>query len=577
MADMMDISVLIDEFLEDANGHVEAVETALMELEKRWAEGVFDETLLTLLLGSLHTLKGNSGMMGFTPVQQYIHRLESALKNVQERTIPLSSAVFEALYAAVSTLRHNFSKLAADHKAPLDFSDETLSLELNFFGKAVVSGESQANEVRLSPQPREKGADASYITQKSSTLKVSFEKLDELLNLVGELVIHRTALTSLEKKLQEKLADRELLVAFSEASQLIGKSSTDLREAIMKARMLPIKTVFQRFQRLVRDHSQKSGKKINLRFSGEETELDKTVIDEIGEPLLHLIRNAVDHGIESVDERKRSGKPPTGTITLSACHESNHIVIAVEDDGRGIDPDRIRNSAIAKGLIGTDEAQRLSSQELLQLVFLPGFSTSSEVNETSGRGIGLDVVNKIVTGFNGMIDISGTPGSGTRFTIKLPLTLAIITALMVQVGGGIFAIPLAGVLESIRVRKDEIHEIGSGEVINLRDRLLPIRRLDRLFNMPHNEQREQDYIVVVGSGEKRGGLVVDRLLGQQEIVIKALDDYLGDLPGISGGTVLGDGSISMIIDTGSILAGINESSKSRTFVNKDGRSVNDGE
>lgn len=577
MADMMDISVLIDEFLEDANGHVEAVETALMELEKRWAEGVFDETLLTLLLGSLHTLKGNSGMMGFTPVQQYIHRLESALKNVQERTIPLSSAVFEALYAAVSTLRHNFSKLAADHKAPLDFSDETLSLELNFFGKAVVSAESQANEVRLSPQPREKGADASYITQKSSTLKVSFEKLDELLNLVGELVIHRTALTSLEKKLQEKVADRELLVAFSEASQLIGKSSTDLREAIMKARMLPIKTVFQRFQRLVRDHSQKSGKKINLRFSGEETELDKTVIDEIGEPLLHLIRNAVDHGIESVDERKRSGKPPTGTITLSACHESNHIVIAVEDDGRGIDPDRIRNSAIAKGLIGTDEAQRLSSQELLQLVFLPGFSTSSEVNETSGRGIGLDVVNKIVTGFNGMIAISGTPGSGTRFTIKLPLTLAIITALMVQVGGGIFAIPLAGVLESIRVRKDEIHEIGSGEVINLRDRLLPIRRLDRLFNMPHNEQREQDYIVVVGSGEKRGGLVVDRLLGQQEIVIKALDDYLGDLPGISGGTVLGDGSISMIIDTGSILAGINESSKSRTFVNKDGRSVNDGE
>jgi len=574
--DMMDVSVLIDEFLEDANGHVEAVEVALMEIEKRWSNGVFDETLLTLLLGSLHTLKGNSGMMGFTPVQQYVHTLESALKTVQERVVPFSGAVFEALYAAVSGLRRNFSRLAADHKAPLDFSEEILSLDQHFFRREVLPAEALAAAAPSTPQLKEKGPDVSYVTQKSSTLKVSFEKLDELLNLVGELVIHRTSLNTLEKRLQEKVSDRELLEAFSEASQMIGKSSSDLREAIMKARMLPIKSVFQRFQRLVRDHSQKSGKKINLRFVGEETELDKTVIDEIGEPLLHLIRNAVDHGIESVDERIRNGKSPSGTITLSACHESNHIVIAVEDDGRGIDPDRIRSSAIAKGLIGADEAQRLSAQETLQLVFLPGFSTSSEVNETSGRGIGLDVVSKIVTSFNGMIDISGAPGCGTRFTIKLPLTLAIITALMVEVGEGIFAIPLAGVLESIRIRTDEIHEIGAGEVINLRDRLLPIRRLDRFFNMPHQEQREQEYIVVVGSGEKRGGLVVDRLLGQQEIVIKALDDYLGDLPGISGGTVLGDGSISMIIDTGSILAGLNENTKTRTVANTDGRSVKDG-
>jgi two-component system chemotaxis sensor kinase CheA len=566
---MVDVSVLIDEFLEDAAGHLEAVETALLELEKRWAGGVFDAALLTLLLGSLHTLKGNSGMMGFAPVQQYIHRLESALKNVQEQAVPLSGAVFEALYASVNALRHNFSRLAADPGALLDFSEELAALELLFFGSGTRVDTSLPTENRSAPLLKTQGDEVAFVTQKSSTLKVGFEKLDELLNLVGELVIHRTSLTALEKRLQEKVSDRELLEAFSEASQLIGKSSTDLREAIMKARMLPIRTVFQRFQRLVRDHSKKSGKQISLRFAGEETELDKTVIDEIGEPLLHLIRNAVDHGIESVDERKRSGKPASGTITLSACHESNHIVIAVEDDGRGIDPDRIRSSAIAKGLIGADEAQGLSPTEALQLIFLPGFSTSSEVTETSGRGIGLDVVKKIVTGFNGMIDITGTPGTGTRFTIKLPLTLAIISALMVEVGGGIFAIPLAGVLESIRIRADEIHGIGAGEVINLRDRLLPIKRLDRFFRMKPGEQQEQEYIVVVGSGEKRGGLVVDRLLGQQEIVIKALDDYLGDLPGISGGTVLGDGSISMIIDIGSILAGMNEHAKVRTFANAD--------
>lgn len=568
MDGVIDISLLIEEFLDDANGHVEAVETSLMELEKRWSEGVLDDTLLTLLLGNLHTLKGNSGMMGFTPVQQYVHKLESALKNVQERTVPLSVTVFEAFYSAVSALRSNFTRLAADPKTVLDFSDEVMSLDMLFFNQTMQS----AASTPLQPQFKPRGEDVSYITQKSTTLKVSFEKLDELLNLVGELVIHRTSLNALEKRLQEKVTDRALLEAFSEASQLIGKSSTDLRESIMKARMLPIKSVFQRFQRLVRDHSQKSGKEILLRFEGEETELDKTVIDEIGEPLLHLIRNAVDHGIESVEERRRAGKASTGVITLSACHESNHIVIAVEDDGRGMDPDRIRTSAVAKGLIGEEEAESLSPQEVLQLLFLPGFSTSSEVTETSGRGIGLDVVKKIVTSLNGMIDISGTPGVGTRFTIKLPLTLAIITALMVEVGGEIFAIPLSGVLESIRIHADEIHEVGAAEVINLRDHLLPIRHLDSFFGMKRAVERDLEYVVVVGSGEKRGGLVVDRLLGQQEIVIKALDDYLGDLPGISGGTVLGDGSISMIVDISSILSGMKSNTKERTFANTEKRS-----
>jgi len=557
----IDISVLMEEFLEDANGHLEAVEVSLMELEKRWAEGLLDETLLTLLLGNLHTLKGNSGMMGLIPVQQYIHKLESALKKVQEGTVSISATVFEAFYTAVSSLRSSFSRLTLDATSMVDFSDEMMALDMLFFNSTETERESLSNEAQLQSPFKGRGEDLSYITQKSTTLKVSFEKLDELLNLVGELVIHRTSLNALEKRLQEKSADRALLEAFSEASQLIGKSSTDLREAIMKARMLPIRSVFQRFQRLVRDHSQKSGKEIRLRFEGEDTELDKTVIDEIGEPLLHLIRNAVDHGIESVEERRRTGKPAAGVLTLSACHESNHIVIAVNDDGRGMDPDRIRCSAVAKGLLGEDEAGALPAGEVLNLLFLPGFSTSSEVTETSGRGIGLDVVKKIVTSLNGMIDISSDPGRGTRFTIKLPLTLAIITALMVEVGGEIFAVPLSGVLESIRINAGEIHQIGATEVINLRDHLLPICRLDNFFRMNRMQEREHEYVVVVGSGEKRGGLVVDRLLGQQEIVIKALDDYLGELPGISGGTVLGDGSISMIVDVSSILSGMKSINK----------------
>ncbi|HXC93500.1 MAG TPA: chemotaxis protein CheA [Geobacteraceae bacterium] len=549
---MVDISVLIEEFLDDATGHIEAVEVALMEMEKRWSDGVHDQSLITLLLGNLHTLKGNSGMMGFTPVQQYVHRLESALKLVQDGTAPLSSTMFEVLYSAISALRSNLSRLSVDPKAFLDFSDELQALDLNFISQSPL--DRAAVDVEVAPKLKTKGEDLAYITHKSTTLKVGFEKLDELLNLVGELVIHRTALNALEKRLKEKVSDRELLDSFNETSLLIGKSSTDLREAIMKARMLPIKSVFQRFQRLVRDHCHKSGKEISLRFEGEETELDKTVIDEIGEPLLHLIRNAADHGIESPAERRNTGKSPAGTITLKASHESNHIVISVEDDGKGMDPDKIRDSAVAKGLIGIEEAEALSTQEVLQLLFLPGFSTSTEVTETSGRGIGLDVVKKIVTSLNGMIDISGTVDIGSRFTIKLPLTLAIITALMVEVSGETLAIPLSGVLESIRINGDEIHDVGEIEVVNLRDRLLPIHRLDRFFWQKSNAGRDHEYIVVVGSGEKRAGLVVDRLIGQQEIVIKALDDYLGELPGISGGTVLGDGSISMIVDISSILS-----------------------
>ncbi len=540
MADNMDMSSLFAEFLDDATGHLDAAETSLIELERCSGEGISGEGYVTLLLGNLHTLKGNSGMMGFTPLQQYLHKLESVLKLVADGTVPFNAIVIETFYGAVNVLRDALRKLAENPAVSLDFTDELMMLE------CIISG--VAGDTAGVIQKREKKEDFGYITQKSSTLKVNFEKLDELLNLVGELVIHRTTLLSLETKLKDAVAERTLIEAFNEASQLIGKSAAELRESIMKVRMLPIKVVFQRFNRLVRDLSCRHDKEIRLVFEGEETELDKTVIDEIGEPLLHLIRNAVDHGFESPAERQKLGKPPVGTLILRACHESNHIVVSVEDDGRGMSASHIRASAVEKGLLDSQEAEALSEQECFHLVFLPGFSTSSEITETSGRGIGLDVVKKIVTSFNGIIEINSTPGIGTRFIIKLPLTLAIIQALMVEVAGEIFAIPLSGVLESIKIGASEIHEVAAGEMIRLRDRLLPIFRLDRCFGLRNDNVNETEYVVVVGSGEKRGGLVVHRLIGQQEVVIKALDDYLGELKGVSGGTVLGDGRISLILD-----------------------------
>lgn len=538
------MTVLLEEFLEDANGHLEAAETSLLELERRSSTGV-DNTILALLLGNLHTLKGNAGMMGFSTLQQFVHKIESTVKKLEDEKLLLTGSLFEALYASINSIREALQQLQLNPAISPDFSDAHMLLDY------IMSSNVGQVTVEKNSLTYANKEEYGYITQKSTSLKVNFSKLDELLNLVGELVIHRTTLTALDGRMKDAISDRSLLDDFTESSQLIGKTAADLREAIMKVRMLPVKVVFHRFNRLVRDLSRLHNKNILLSFSGEDTELDKTVIDEIGEPLLHLIRNAIDHGIESPVDRKRLGKSETGTICLSAWHESNHIVISVQDDGRGMSADSIKASAIIKGLINTETAEHLSSQEALQLVFLPGFSTSDEVTETSGRGIGLDVVKKTVTSFNGIIEINSRPGYGTTFIIKLPLTLAIISALMVDVAGQTYAIPLSGVLESIRIEEHEIHQVAEGEIIKLRDRLLPIFRLDKFFGIQNGSNPDSYYVVIVGSGEKQGGLVVGRLVGQQEIVIKALDDYLGDIPGISGGTVLGDGKISLIIDIAS--------------------------
>lgn len=539
----MDMSVLLDEFIEDAAGHLEGVETALLGLEKRFAGGAVDEALITGILGNLHTIKGNSGMMGMVSLQQFLHRLESIFKQVLEKKLALSPGFFETVYAALSGIRETLAKLAEDPAHQPDFSDMVMLLECLTAGGMEEGGLRAATEVK---------DDAGYMGHKSGTLKVNFEKLDDLLNLVGELVIHRTALLALEARIKES-SDKSLAVDFAQSSQLIGETAAQLREAIMKTRMLPVKVVFQRFNRLVRDLCRRHGKEVDLVFVGEETELDKTVIDEIGEPLLHLIRNAVDHGIEIPEMRRQSGKSAKGTLTLRARHENSHMVISIEDDGKGISPERVRNSAVAKGLIDTQQARGLSDREALQLIFMPGFSTREEVTETSGRGIGLDVVKNTVASFNGMIDMESTMGVGTTFTLKLPLTLAIITSLMVEVSGEKFAIPLSGVLESIKVNREDIHQVADGQVIQLRDRLLPLVRVNRFFGLSREVEDENAYVVVVGSGERRGGLVVDRLLGQQEIVIKAMDDYLGNLPGIAGGTILGDGKIALIFDIASLL------------------------
>jgi len=318
---------------------------------------------------------------------------------------------------------------------------------------------------------------------------------------------------------------------------------------VMKIRMLPIDQLFKRYPRLVRDLTHRTDKDIRLVTKGEETELDKMVIESISDPLIHIIRNAVDHGIETVSERKRLGKPGQATLTLEAYHESDHIVVEITDDGRGIDPKRIKAKALEKGMFDKEELDRMSEMDIIRIIMEPGFSTAEKTTETSGRGVGMDVVRKNVERLNGMIEISSKVGQGTKMRIKIPLTMAIIQALMVRVGKEKFTVPLTSVEETLRIFRHEISQIEGVDVIYIRDTTMPIFRLGKIYSIDRSEEDEDKmFVVVVSTGTQEVGLVVDELLGQEEVVIKPLADYLRSGSGFGGATILGDGGISLILD-----------------------------
>lgn len=396
------------------------------------------------------------------------------------------------------------------------------------------------------------GAAAGEGNTQVHTIRVDTVRMDNLINLVGEMVITRTRLVQIGLDLKKEHRTDPLVNNLNETNVYLGRLMNDLQESVMRLRMVPIGTVFSRFPRLVRDLSRKTGKDIELVLKGEDTELDKTVVEVIGDPLMHLIRNSVDHGIESPAERKASGKPETGRIILDAYHEGNHIAILVTDDGAGLPLAKIRQKAVSRRMIG--EREELSDRDIADLIFLPGFSTAEKVTDISGRGVGMDVVKKALNNLGGMIDIDTHRGQGTTFTIRLPLTLAIIQALLVEVGDEIYAVPLSSVLETLLVQRSDIKTVGGLPMVQLRGHTLPLISLQEKFALPKQENPGQEvFVVVVGLGEKSIGLVVDGLRGQQEIVIKSLGDLLNNLPGIAGATILGDGKVTLILDIGSLI------------------------
>ncbi|WP_340673271.1 chemotaxis protein CheA [Brevibacillus agri] len=381
------------------------------------------------------------------------------------------------------------------------------------------------------------------------TVRVDVDLLENIMNLVGELVIDQTRIAQVGNLLRDRYSTDETIDDLEQISNHFNRIIGELQESVMKTRMLPIEQLFSRFPRMVRDLSRTLNKEVNLLLEGKETELDRTVIEEIGDPLIHLIRNSMDHGIEEPEVRKNLGKSPKGTITIKASHQENQVVLTVEDDGAGINAQKVKESAICKQLIPAQNAEMMSQQELINLIFLPGFTTAQSVSDISGRGVGMDIVRNHIEKLNGLIDVETRLGEGTKFTIKLPLTLAIVRGLLIKLNNTIYALPMSCVIEIVRMSKKEIRSIKGQSVVKIRDKVFPLIRLHDYFRMPSGKTNAKNvFIVVVGLAEKRLGLVVDELIGSQEIVVKSIGSYIGQVEGVSGATILGDGSVALILD-----------------------------
>lgn len=384
------------------------------------------------------------------------------------------------------------------------------------------------------------------------TVRVDVERLDMLMNLVGELVISRTQLEQIGDGLKSLEDISDEVKGLIEVTLHIGRITSDLQEEIVKARMLPIERVFNKFPRMIRDLAKKCNKEVEFTISGKETELDRSVIEEIGDPLIHILRNAIDHGVESPDERIKIGKPAIAEISLAARHQEGQIVIEVEDDGRGIDCQTLRNKAVDSGLIGQEVASRMSDHEAVQLIFNSGISTAKQVTHLSGRGVGMDIVRTNIEKLNGTVEVFTELGKGSKFTIKLPLTLAIIQALLTSVAGRVFAIPLNLIVETIRLEPELVKFVNQRETLIVRGSVLPLLRLNSVFGISQNGN-DRYFVVIVSFGGSKIGFVVDSLVGEQEIVVKSLGNYICNIKGISGATILGDGRVALIVDAPSMV------------------------
>lgn len=522
-----------------------------------------DLELLNEIFRSAHTIKGTSSFLGFTQLTELAHKMEDVLNRLRHEGLRVTPEIMDVLLEAVDHIKVLLEGIKVREVKEVDLCGIMGKLthileaegEASEKGLALTQVEEPRAEEAIREEAEPPGAKFLKSRQKSAkdqseqTIRVDVERLDNLMNLIGELVLSRNRLAQLCSRMEEEYRGSGLMEQLNEVASRINFITSELQMAVMRTRMLPIGKVFNKFPRIVRDLVREKGKEVELVITGEDTELDKSVVDEINDPLVHLIRNAIDHGIEPPEERVRLGKPYKGTVKLYAYHEGSYIVIGIEDDGRGMDVEQIKRKAVEKGLVTRAEVARMGFQDALNLIFTPGFSTAEQITDVSGRGVGMDVVKTTLVRLNGMIEINTKLGVGSRIILKLPLTLAIIQGLLVEVGKELFIIPLASVLETTRITPDQVRTVNQQEVILLRDRPLPIIRLGDLFRLPFREDGHRWlYVVVVGLAEKQYGLVVNAIKGQEEAVIKPLGKCLDRAKGVAGATIMGNGRVRLILD-----------------------------
>ncbi|MFC5702496.1 chemotaxis protein CheA [Cohnella faecalis] len=441
-------------------------------------------------------------------------------------------------------------ELAAEARSWVDVDE----VELLECGAERLAAKDRRAKEELSTSEEPIAITTAGAKSRGQTIRVSVDRLDHMMNLVGELVIDQTRFIQVERALGQKFGTNEAVTELEQISDHLARVVGDLQESVMKVRMLPIDQLFSRFPRLVRDLCHSLGKEVEFLIEGKETELDRTLIEEIGDPLIHLIRNAIDHGVEDPADRRAAGKSECGKLTVSAYHEDNQVVIVVADDGSGIDGGRLLRKAVDTGVISAAEAEAYSERQAVDLIFHPGLSTASSVSDISGRGVGMDIVRAGIEKMNGIIDVETERGRGTRFKIRLPLTLAIITGLLTEVGDQTFILPMSNVSEIVRIDPKAIARVNGVPVLTLRGQVIPITWLHDQFGLSRQAgSRKQIPIVVIGRADKRMALAVDRLVGNQDVVIKSLGGYIGQVEGIAGATILGSGKVALILEIGGIM------------------------
>ncbi len=590
-----DMKEIVESFIIETKEILEKLDVDLIELEKR----PDDSELLNQIFRSFHTIKGTSGFLGLEKLPHVTHQCEDILNKLRKGEAALNEDLMDGIILAfdtikelikaielsqnedvgtekvsvileglIATLESGKQKIPAVQQAsPIENKEEIKTSEINTPADNKPEFNETENRIDRTPISDEpstkhdeiKSAKQEVISknnftqlQKDNTIRVDVSRLDALLDIVSELVLGRNRLFEVATKFSIEDEGNKYSKDFNEVTKQIDLMTTELQLVSMKLRMIKIGKIFNRYPRLVRDLCKEVNKDVELIIKGEETEIDKNLIEEINDPLVHLIRNSVDHGVETPQAREKVGKNRKGTVILSAEHLGNNIVITIEDDGKGIDPEVIREKAVTKGLISREKAKELSKQEVINLIFLPGFSTAEVVSNVSGRGVGMDVVKTNVAKLRGIINVESEVGKGTKIVIKLPLTLAIIPGMIVKAMGEALVIPLASVIEVLRVHTEQIYSVNGREVIQLRDSILPLVSLEQLLKGKMDLYNDHDnvwqYVVEVGVAEKRYGIKVDGLIGQQEVVIKSLGSYLGKINGIAGSTITGDGSVQMILD-----------------------------